>query len=445
MILARVLMCLMRAETFPREKGKELMNLSMFAPLRDRSYRMLFAGQIFSDFGNWLDVIALTVLLVYRWGLGPEAVATLMITIAIPNVLLGPILSVWADRLPTRTLMILCDLSRALLVIGFVFAPSFYILLPLVFLRAAMGAMFYPARQAAVRKLVPEDKLTEAISLSELVTRGSQILAPMLGGLAMTLASPQSVFWVEAVFMLISAAFLSRLPEMRNVAAAPGQAKKESNFWAEFKEGLQHVKKSRLLLLAMAFMTITLFIVFFFDGLLSVWTRELELGESGLGLIISGIGTGMVLGTVLVGQWNSWKHNPMRTMAAAAVLMGLLTIVVGLGGLGIVSWYAILWAILFALIGMGAATINVPFGYVLQTETPVELIGRVSGVLNAVSSGAMLLSPALAAALAKVVGIGPVFVGSGIVMAVFALTVLLFSGRMAPAPKVSAEGTAVGQ
>lgn len=421
------------------------MKLSMFAPLKERSFRMLFAGQIFSDFGNWLDLIALTVLLVYHWQLGPEAVATLMITIAVPNVLLGPLLSVWADRLPKRTLMIFCDLSRVFLVVGFVFAPNLYVLLPLVFLRAAMGAMFYPARQAAVRKTVSEDQLTEAISLSELVTRGSQILAPMLGGLAMTWSGPQSVFWVEAGFLLLSALCLTQLPAMHNdVQATAAQEQKKSSFWSEFKEGLQHIRASRMLLLAMAFLTITLFIVFFFDGLISVWTRELELGESGLGLIISGIGTGMVLGTIVAGQWNKWKNNPMRTMAAAGVMMGVMTTVLGLGGLGVIEWNAILWAGVFALIGFGAAVINVPFGYVLQTETPVELIGRVSGVLNAVSSGAMILSPALAAMLANNFGLGSVFLGSGSVMAVFAVTVLLFSSKMAPAAKATGQGS-VGQ
>lgn len=105
----------------------------MFAPLRQRNYGKIFLAQVLSDLGNWLDFIALNTLIVYVWDLGPEAVAALVITFALPWVLVGPIASVWIERVPKRMVMISSDLIRIAIVLGLYWAPNLYVLLPLVF------------------------------------------------------------------------------------------------------------------------------------------------------------------------------------------------------------------------------------------------------------------------------------------------------------------------
>ena len=62
----------------------------MSAPLRLREYRLLFSGQCVSNLGDWLDFIALTVLIAYVWEMGPSALAALSIAIAVPWIFVAP-------------------------------------------------------------------------------------------------------------------------------------------------------------------------------------------------------------------------------------------------------------------------------------------------------------------------------------------------------------------
>ncbi|WP_366162750.1 hypothetical protein ABXS71_06885 [Bacillus infantis] len=79
------------------------MKNGIFSPLKDKAFRSLFGAQVFSDLGNWLDFVALQVIVVYYWGLGESAIAAVIITLGIPWVLIGPFASVFVDRLPKKT------------------------------------------------------------------------------------------------------------------------------------------------------------------------------------------------------------------------------------------------------------------------------------------------------------------------------------------------------
>lgn len=179
------------------------MRLPVLAPLRHRPFRMLFLGQVVSDLGDWLDFLALQALAAYTWNLGADALAALAVAMMLPWAVFGPVAGVWADRLPRRAVMVTCDLLRAALVIGLVWAPHIYALLGLVVWRGAVSAFFAPARQGAIRALVPEDMLIAANSLSRLSLQTTKILAPLAGGVIVAAAGPRVAFIVDAASFLV--------------------------------------------------------------------------------------------------------------------------------------------------------------------------------------------------------------------------------------------------
>jgi predicted MFS family arabinose efflux permease len=430
------------------------MRASVLSPLKIPPFRALFSGQVLSDLGTWLDFTALTVLIAYHWQLGPSAVAGLMMAIGIPIVFVGPLVSVWADRWPRRRLMLLCVGLRTLIVLSFGFAPNLWVLLLLVLLRGVLGALFYPARMGALRSIVPEEQLSEALSLSEVSFRATQILAPALGGLLISLSGPRTVFVIEAALLLLATLLLARLPALPPRAALdmalPGEGQspaRQASFGEDLREGLRHIAHSRLLLVANVLMGIGLLLVFLYDGLLVLWTKQLGFGESAYGLLMSMMGLGSVIGAVATGQMSGWKKNPLRLMAASALLLGALNIVIGFGGLGRLEVALPFWAVLFLCFGMLGAVCTVPFSYLLQVKTPAHLIGRVFGVANAIQSVSLLLAPALGAALAGSLGVGGVFATAGGAMMLLAVSVLLalrrgssWASRQKIDDKVSGEG-----
>ncbi|BCU82703.1 hypothetical protein JIR001_24860 [Polycladomyces abyssicola] len=193
------------------------MKVHLFLPLKVRPFRLLITGQIFSDLGNWLDFIALNAILVFQWKMGPGEMGIFLVVFGLPWIVCGPLLAVWSDRYPRKTIMIGCDIARVLLVLGLYWVDNFYLLLLLVFLKGTCGAMFDPVRQGMIRSTVPADLLKQANALSQTVLTATKVLGPSLGAALLTVTSPQTAFLVEAVGFVLSACSLIFLPKTRSV------------------------------------------------------------------------------------------------------------------------------------------------------------------------------------------------------------------------------------
>ncbi|HET7656964.1 MAG TPA: MFS transporter [Bacillales bacterium] len=387
--------------------------MSLFIPLKHRSFRLVFSGQVLSDFGNWVYFIALTVLISYSWHLGAAALSALTIVFGIPWVVIGPLCSVWVDRLPKKAVMISCDLLRAAATIGLVFAPNLYVLLFFVFIIESLGSLFDPARQAVIRMTVPEAALAEASSLSQLSINATKIIAPAVGGALLIVMKAQGVFIIETVIFLLSAFILSWLKVHSPEEDSQNETGKKK-YWVEWSEGFKYIFSKKMLAYGILMTAIGMFFVFLYDGFFVLWARKIGFGKESFGLVLSMIGFGSISGAALVGQWAIWKSNPLRFMCLSGMLSGFLIVCFGLGGLSLIHMNLTVWMAIVFLLGVTGMGTTVPFGYILQTQTSAKLMGRVSSSSNALINFSMLLAPALGAVFVSWLGIGAVFLISGI-------------------------------
>jgi predicted MFS family arabinose efflux permease len=396
--------------------------------LRHRTFRLLFGGQVVSDLGDWLDFLALIALIVYRWGLGPSALAALSVAVGLPFAVIAPLSGVWADRLPRKSLMVAADLSRAVVVFGLVFAPDLQTALALVFVRGVFSTFFGPARQATIASAVPRDDLLAANSLSQLSFQLAKILGPALGGVLVAAVGPRPAFMVDAVTFLVSAAFIARLPNIAPTARTQ-EGTEQPRFWREFREGFSCLLHRRSLSMAVASNSAAVLIVFTFDSLGALALRELGLGAALFGLTIGGIGLGTAAGAVAIGQWGKRVH-PFATMGAGQIGGGLVVALFGVAvmlhtrGTGA-------WVIAYVLIGLAAAAVFVPYGYVVQVETPPGLLGRVFATAGGIQNAVLLLAPIVGAAIAELWGVGFVFAAAGIALALLGLVVFFLRPTVA--------------
>lgn len=406
------------------------MKPALFAPLRHRAFRLLFGGQAISDLGDWLDYLALIALIVYHWELGPSAIAALSIAIALPFALVAPLTGVWADRLPRKTLMIVADLGRALVVFGLVFAPNLPSILVLVFIRGVFSTLFGPARQATIASLVPHDDLLAANSLSQLSFQLSKIIGPILGALLLGAVGPRSAFLVNTLTFLVSAAFIAQLPKSETSTKAEAEPQQgRTSFWREFREGLSFLLLRRSLFLAVASNTLAMFIIFTFDSMGVLALKELGVGEALFGFTIGSIGLGTAVGAIAIGQWGKQIH-PFITMGLGQIAGGLVIALVGLG-VALQARGSAAWLIIYLLIGLSAAAVFVPYAYVVQVETPSELLGRVFATAGGIQNSLLLMGPPLGALLAERWGVGSVFIVAGLVLTLLGLVVFVLRPAMA--------------
>lgn len=396
----------------------------MSAPLRLREYRLLFSGQCVSNLGDWLDFIALTVLIAYVWEMGPSALAALSIAIAVPWIFVAPFAGVWVDRWPKKRVMIGTDLARAALVAGLIVAPSLPVLLILVFLKTSVATFFAPADQATIRLIVPESQLHQANALTQLVTQSTKIIGPALGGLIVAVASPRVAFGVDAATFLVSAAILSRLRPVDDPSArrAEGDGEDEGGYWSELREGLAYIAARRALVLCIVGFGATIFLLFCFDSLSALAFQQLGVSKALFGLAIAGIGAGGVLGTIAVGRYGG-DVNPFLLLGGGTAIVGGCVTLLGvalLADLGAPPW---IWTPVLMVVGIASAGILVASPTIIQKETPPELMGRVSTSATAIPTGLQMFAPIAGAAIAEWQSVGFLFAVAGGALAALGIAV----------------------
>jgi dTMP kinase len=148
-----------------------------FGPvLRAPGFRRLLIGQGVSSLGDWVATLAFIVAAYALTHGNTTAVAVVLVLRLVPPIFAAPVGGVVADRLYRRTVMVTCDLSRALLIAVVPFV-GIGLLYAIAFVHESISLFFLPARDASVPHLVPEGSLAEANGLILASSYGSIPLA----------------------------------------------------------------------------------------------------------------------------------------------------------------------------------------------------------------------------------------------------------------------------
>lgn len=391
----------------------------MTAPLAERDFRLLWIGQTISALGGVLQTVALAWLVLDLTG-SAVALSGVLMAVAIPATLLNLAGGVAADRYDPRTVMVWSDAVRAA-VVGLIAALAATGALPLwalYVLLAVHGAatgIFGPTSQSILPRLVPEERLQAANSLSQATPQLATILGAPLAGVLVALAGTELALGLNAASFAVAALSARAIaPLDRPVDRGPRAAMTGSA-----REGFAYVRAhpwlSRLLLVdaVLSFAAI---------GPLSLGLPLLArgtpgMGADGLGLLLAGFGAGSMAGMLWVGarapvgrrgRLFCLLHLPQAAMLAALAAAPLPAAVALLAGLGLLG-------------GVSA----VLYTAVIQERVGGDVMGRVMSLVSLSAGGLVLLSQAASGAAAEAIGSGALFVAAGAAMLAAALAGLL--------------------
>lgn len=179
----------------------------MISPLRNRTYRRLFAAQVIALTGTGLATVALA-LLAYDLA-GADAGAVLGTALAIKMIAyvgVAPIVGAFADRLPRRAFLVAMDVVRAAIVMILPFVDQIWQIYVLIFLLQSASAAFTPTFQATIPDVLPDEKdYTRALSLSRLAYDLESLLSPTLAAALLALISFHWLFAGTAFGFIASA------------------------------------------------------------------------------------------------------------------------------------------------------------------------------------------------------------------------------------------------
>lgn len=376
--------------------------------LEIRDFRYLWTAQIASDFGDNLTALSLLILIQRLTG-STVAIAGLMISITLPALVFGVLSGVYVDRFDRRRMMIISDFLRAVLVLSFILVDSVE-LLPLLygiaFVQATIGTLFNPARSALLPRIVGEEKLLAANSVSQT----SRIIFNLLGTTAAGILASISTgfapaFIVDSLTFLLSAALITRI-------ATSGVPKERgpSRVWDDMKSGFEVLMGSRPL----KGMLVGAGVAMLGLGAVNVLGVPFIIGELGISEAYFGlVEFAQVAGMVISGSLVALLAIKLR--APTLVSLGMLGVGIAVGLLGASSE---IWQLGVVLFGVGLFVTPTQAGVSTLSQTLIEddMRGRVGGALSALISGANVLSMGVAGVAAAAIGIRNVFILSGLIV-----------------------------
>jgi MFS family permease len=180
-------------------------------------FRRLWTGQVVSEIGDWLNNIAVFALVIEIAGRGHEGVAVALYGLArhLPLFFFGPLAGVVTDRVSRRRVMIVADVLRAILTLGFFVGDAYrslYLLYVVGALLFAVTPFFNAAKRASLPALVTEPgALLAANSLSASTTAATIALGSALGGILATFGGRGTVFTLNIITFILSALLIRRI------------------------------------------------------------------------------------------------------------------------------------------------------------------------------------------------------------------------------------------
>lgn len=341
--------------------------------LANREFRAMFAADALSVVGDQLARIAIA-LLVYNRSHSPFLTGLSYAVTYLPWLIGGPWLSVYADRLPRRHVMVFCDLVRAVIVVGLA-TPHIpiWLALSLVCLVSLAEAPFDAARAALIPDVLDDDDLyAVGFGLSSTTHQLGQVFGFAAGGVMVAFVSPRGAILADCATFLVSAYLVARFVKHRPKPgwSAEGEpsAPVDRNEAIRFMAGTGPIRNLLLMSFAVAAAAIGP------ETIAVPYTAHHGGGPISAGLLTAAVPLGATVGAVVLTRVVG-RQRAERWLPHLAFLSTGLVAVSALHPPTPVAF--VLWV--FA--GMAAAML-ITVNSLMAQLTPAIMRGRVFGNLN---------------------------------------------------------------
>jgi MFS family permease len=215
----------------------------------NRSFRRLWWGQVISELGNWFNFIAgLGLVRMVSHG-NPEVTTIMLLARLVPFTLFAPLAGALVDRWSRRVVMIVSDLARVAVALGFLLVKSpedLWIAYLCMALLSFFGCFFEAAKNAAVPNITGERDLLAGNALMFSSRFLLMSLGAALGGWTAAIVGYRAAFIVNAVSFLASAFSVWLIPERETKQLAleknlRGDDKHRASYWSDIREGWAYI------------------------------------------------------------------------------------------------------------------------------------------------------------------------------------------------------------
>jgi MFS family permease len=394
-----------------------------FASLASSNYRLFFGGVVVSTTGTWVQLIAENWLIIKLGGSGLALGVNTTLQL-IPTLLLGPYAGVLLDRWDKRRVVLIMQVLAGILAaaMGFVTLAGvarIWLVWIAAVLVGCVNAFHSPARESFSAELVGPDLVANAVALTTAVIVSARAVGPAIGGLLVAGVGIAACFLINAASYAVGALSLLAMNPQRLKVEAP-----RALAGRQVVAMLRHVWGQPALRAVLVMVSVAGILGSNVQLLLTLLADGDGHGPALYGLMMSCLGCGMVVGSLVSAGWHRPTVRGVGLLAAAvgatyvliAVTPGLVPVLLVIGVLGVVS-------------GMFFAS----SGGSLQLHAGPGLRGRVMALYIGASLGTAALGSPLVGWLAGTWNVQTALVITGVSCVVAALAGIgRCGGRAAP-------------
>ena len=381
----------------------------------------IWIGQQLSWVGSRAGGFALVWWLTQETG-SAQVLATAIMGIIVPMVLLGPIAGAYVDRWNRRLTILIADafIACVSLLLAYLFwtgQMEIWHVYVVIVARSIGGAFHGPAITASTTMLVPERHLTRVAGMNQSMQGTIQVFGPILGAFLISILPLHGVMFIDvatATFAILPLLFL-RIPQPKRETIEAGE-----RLLTSLRIAFRFVWKNRgiFYIAALAgFMNFIINPVFVLLPLLV--TQHFQAGPLQLGWLQAASGGGLIAGGLLLTAWGGFKRKVV-TMYVGGGLQGLALALLGLTPANLFP----LAIVLMGANGLLNAWYNGATAPVIQTAVPPDMQGRVFTLLGSICQGVYPISLAILGPVVGLIGLRSWYVGGGILVFVVCISAL---------------------
>lgn len=301
--------------------------IRLSAPLANPVFRAIWIATVVSNIGGWVHDVAAGWLMT-SLSPSPFMVSLVQAATSLPVFLLSIPAGALADVVDRRRLLLFAQfwMMAAAVALGLLTAGGWttaVLLLVLTFALECGSAADGPAWQAIVPELVPRGQVRSAVTLNGLGINVARAIGPAIGGALVAWAGPATAFLVNSASFLAVAGVLLwwRRPHEKSVLPA-------ERFFSAVKAGARYVRHAppvrAVLIRTFAFIV----------GASAIWALlpsiarlRLGLGPTGYGVLLGCMGSGALIGALLLGRIRSKATTDAMVIGATLLFAASITMV----------------------------------------------------------------------------------------------------------------------
>ncbi len=282
------------------------------------AFRLLMLGTLASSTAFWMYQVAVGWLALQLTN-SPFFVAMVGFAGGIPLLLLSLPAGVIIDRFDRRNVLLIAQLAAVLIaaLLAFLVGSGLIGRVSMLVLVATYGtamSFVFPTRTTIVPSLVERRDMANAVALNSACQNATRVVGPSLAGVLIGLLGVAETFAVAAAMQALALVTTARLPPQIPEASSRG-----GTGWSSLTVGLRVVARRPYLVGLIVLALAPTVLVMPYINLMPVFARdELDLGSTGLGVLLASTGLGTVAGSLAVARRSGGQAGSRGQIVTAA-------------------------------------------------------------------------------------------------------------------------------